>query len=1349
VQIVPAVLVAGCALSIADKVAAEKSAGARVGLLLEYQFEGNFRDGSGGDRDGKAVGNVRFATGRAGQCAELDGQSWIDTGVQQSDLGAEFTVECWVNPAAKQGMFAGIFGNETQTGNGFTLDQWTSQTNAFTANFGVGGGDYVRTDTVPLRPGVWQHVAYVKTTGGNVFYLNGIALAGIADRRPMSPSPGTLMVGRGGSGVPAFCGLIDEVRVWNRPLSQFPHAAITSRQTVEAAARLLALAVEPMASRSDARGAASYQVSLTGRLAAHVPDALGDIPILVAARRMDFAGALCEETALPTFRLTRTAGFRAVFTPPERLSPGCWNLLLRSRLAVDGLVIDGKPSALTMVVLPKPQQISPQHGFAAASGATSPVQSLRLEAPWRLLTDPENSGRQAGWFSRIPSNAKRASVPGTIQQVFPGYHGAAWYWTEFEGPLVAEENAKDRLRFGAVDHYAEIWLNGRRLGEHEGADAPFELDATAAVRPGKNLLAVRVINPAAQPVDGFQINEVPHSFKQSDHFVFGGNANSGGLLLPIELLTRPAVRISSLYCRPDLATGQVTLRLSVESDLPQKVGCSLAVTIERQDAGRIAIVCSAGAELVTVPGTSEFTLPLVVPQAKPWSPLAPNLYWATARLQAESAEGATVDACRERFGFCDFRVGADGYFRLNGRRLFLKSCHTVNNFPVAIGTAHRPDMFIRDLFYAKAMGFDMVRFLGGPPLPEQLRFCDEIGLMVYAEPRASWCLGDSPRMAERFDRSLSQMILQNRNHPCIAIWGLLNETTDGPVFRHAVASLPLVRALDDRRLVLLNSGRNCDGLPQFGSLCNPSSAAWEYLWGNESPAWAGPRRPEGPVILGDVHHYPEAPHTPEVIQMFRTLGAGGKPVFLSEYGVGSLVNCVRLARLHEQAGSPADLEDFAAYRSMFVQLAADLKRFGMDDLFPFPEDLLFASERLHAKHRTIGYNAIRSNPKLCGYSLTGIIDQPAGEGLLTEWREPKLGILDAMGDCLTPLRWCLFVEPMHAYAGRPFRIEAVMANDGVLPPGRYPCRFRIHGPQGSVWKKTSTLVVSDADSHGSVPLAIPVVSERIVLDVPDGVYQLAAELERGGAARGGRIDFRISRANGLLKSRHSVALLGVPGDVGSWLAARGVRCRPFDQLGHKENAVVLVGDAPNSPDRAHVWQELARRMAQGSAVVFLKPSAFGDAGDGVRWLPLARKGRCRESHNWVYHREDIAKPHPFFEGLAAGGIMDWYCYLQVTPQALFDGQDPPEEVIAAAVAPGGEQEVNAGAFRSGVITASYRFGAGRFIINTLRILENIDKNPAADRLLVNMIRYAAGLAERTPATLGLDFQQQLKAIGYR
>ena len=389
----------------------------------------------------------------------------------------------------------------------------------------------------------------------------------------------------------------------------------------------------------------------------------------------------------------------------------------------------------------------------------------------------------------------------------------------------------------------------------------------------------------------------------------------------------------------------------------------------------------------------------------------------------------------------------------------------------------------------------------------------------------------------------------------------------------------------------------------------------------------------------------------------------------------------------------------------------------------------------------MGYNAIR-DPKLCGYSLTGIIDQPAGEGLLTEWRKPKLGILDAMSDCLAPLRWCLFVEPMHAYAGRPFRIEAVMANDGVLPPGRYPCRFRMHGPQGSVWEKTSMLVVPAANSHGSVPLAHRFSSEPIVLDVPAGVYQLAAELERGGGgARGGRIDFRISRTDALPKIRHAVAAVG-RARRGRFLACGPGSCLPA--VRSTRWPAERRGAGGRRPQRARSRRHMAgtcpphgERLGRPVSQARRLSVMWGTAPDGFPWHAKAVAERATIGSTTA---RDIAKPHPVFECLAAGGIMDWYCYLQVTPQLLFDGQDPPEEVIAAAVAPGGEQEGNAGAFRSGVIAASYRFGAGRFIINTLRILENLDKNPAADRLLVNMIRYAAGLVERTPATLGSDFQ---------
>ena len=159
-----------------------------------------------------------------------------------------------------------------------------------------------------------------------------------------------------------------------------------------------------------------------------------------------------------------------------------------------------------------------------------------------------------------------------------------------------------------------------------------------------------------------------------------------------------------------------------------------------------------------------------------------------------------------RCGFRDFRFD-NGYFRLNGRRLFLRCSHTGNHCPVGLQMPPDPDMLRRDLLNVKVMGFNAIRFIAGMATRYQLDLCDEIGLLVYEEHFGSWVLGDSPQMAERYDRALTEMILRDRNHASVVMWGLLNETSDGPVFRHAAATLPLVRSLDDTRMVMLNSGR--------------------------------------------------------------------------------------------------------------------------------------------------------------------------------------------------------------------------------------------------------------------------------------------------------------------------------------------------------------------------------------------------------------------------------------------------------------------------------------------------------------------------------------------------------------
>ena len=83
----------------------------------------------------------------------------------------------------------------------------------------------------------------------------------------------------------------------------------------------------------------------------------------------------------------------------------------------------------------------------------------------------------------------------------------------------------------------------------------------------------------------------------------------------------------------------------------------------------------------------------------------------------------------------------------------------------------------------------------------------------------------------------------------------------------------------------------------------------------------------------------------------------------------------------------------------------------------------------------------------------------------------------------------------------------------------------------------------------------------------------------------------------------------------------------------------------------------------------------------------------------------------------------------------------PAEVVAGSI------NTSSG-YNSGLLVAVYNFGSGRFLLNTLRIRENLGRDPVAERLLRNMLRHAARDLAKPLADLPTDFDQHLKAIGY-
>jgi len=416
-----------------------------------------------------------------------------------------------------------------------------------------------------------------------------------------------------------------------------------------------------------------------------------------------------------------------------------------------------------------------------------------LDKGWSIATDSNNVGREQSWFQEARSNAKATPVPSIIQELYPAYHGVAWYWVDFKANTNPFAKGRTLLRFHAVDYLADVWLNGHHVGSHEGGETPFVLDVTDIVHPNQsNKLAVRVLNPDDRSIDGIVLKETPHRNKVVK-FSNGSLYDFGGILQPVELAYVPAVRISNLHIVPDWKTGDVAIRITVQNALFKSVRATLRLLVS-QDAGQTVLQDTLKTPIAA--GESQASHQITLKQFRLWDLDTPNLYQLQMTLDSADTDGSFAIA--DTFGFRDFRL-VNGYFRLNGRRLFLRCTHTGNHVPFrqVIPPEGYEDMLRRDLLYAKASGLNTVRFISGVAYPYQLDLCDELGLMVYQESSASWLLKDSPRMKTLYETSVREMIERDRNHPSLTIWGMLNETEDGPVSREAQAALPFGK--DSRR----------------------------------------------------------------------------------------------------------------------------------------------------------------------------------------------------------------------------------------------------------------------------------------------------------------------------------------------------------------------------------------------------------------------------------------------------------------------------------------------------------------------------------------------------------------------
>lgn len=366
------------------------------------------------------------------------------------------------------------------------------------------------------------------------------------------------------------------------------------------------------------------------------------------------------------------------------------------------------------------------------------------DSAWKRVTLPHD------WSVEHPFDTCHASGTGYL----PG--GTAWYRKHFTLPQSAS-GQRVRVTFGGVYKHSQVWINSNYLGKRPYGYATFTHDITAFVRPGENVLCVRV-----------EHNET------ADSRWFTGS----GIYRDVTL------EISDPICFAENGIFAVTHSADAE-----KAEVSVRYETLGGDGAAFSLTDTSGNTVATGEAsgeTGEMRLTIAAPQL--WSPDTPALYTLTGSVLKG---GRVTDARDVRIGLRTLRFDGDTGFYLNGQAMKLKGV-CVHHDAGALGAAVPKAVWERRLRRFKAAGVNALRTAHNPPDSHLLDLCDELGLLVMDEAfdewegaKNKWWRGHNVYPPKRFGYAedfpqwhkadLEGMVRRDRNHPSVILWSIGNE----------------------------------------------------------------------------------------------------------------------------------------------------------------------------------------------------------------------------------------------------------------------------------------------------------------------------------------------------------------------------------------------------------------------------------------------------------------------------------------------------------------------------------------------------------------------------------------------
>lgn len=409
-------------------------------------------------------------------------------------------------------------------------------------------------------------------------------------------------------------------------------------------------------------------------------------------------------------------------------------------------------------------------------------------------------------------DAVAVNIPGTVEEYLTvsdtprpeDFRGVSWWYRKITLP-VTQKNKHFIIYFESVRMRAEVYLDGKLVGYDLIGETPFHIDITDEVKLGvEHLLAVRVTNPGGNfHWQDFDI------LKWGKYNVPPGRSFSG-IIGRVKLESLNPIFISDIYMQNTPEVTKVNAILSITNKMSFSVRQDIELQVcEKKNPDKVVFKQTIR-KLSLSSGNHEVIIPVNVPDAKLWELSSPELYTCRVRIK----QGKNVlDEDMKNFGFRWFNVdgvGKNAVFRLNGRRMMLKSAISWGYFPVT-GLVATPEMAEKQVLTAKKLGLNMLNFhrcIGSPVVLEK---ADELGLLYYEEPGSFHSANHDPFIRTIVNEKLKRMVYRDRSHPSLVIFNLINEfggrlSKDKELVAKRMNDMREAHAVDPSRIMTFTSG---------------------------------------------------------------------------------------------------------------------------------------------------------------------------------------------------------------------------------------------------------------------------------------------------------------------------------------------------------------------------------------------------------------------------------------------------------------------------------------------------------------------------------------------------------------